>query len=493
MGRDRRVRDLLHASARRAVGAAGVQGRERPVRHEARPSAGSGRLRERPGAGARQEPRPARRIALGRRGLRRRPRRHDSLHRDERRSHRRVADHVLDVDLPPAARGVPPAAPEAEDAVAVADRLRRRAADPLRALRSSRFPRPDVRVRRDALVHDRARLGDRAAREDARRGDSLARAAQPPDPRGELAAVRAARRPRHRHRVARRRRPGPRDPLCGLRAGSRSASSSIRCTGGICTVPLAETVRAPIVLGPAAALEYRNILVPVVPGRETQEALDVACRLATERRARVAAVAVVEVPLELPLDAAMEDAEAQAHELLDYARTVGDSYGVDVVGRIGARPARRPRDRARGRAAKQRDRRHGRAAPQAGAGARLRRHDGLRAEARAVPGDGRRRARRGVNRFHRAGTTLFGVAFVAIGVALLVVTAIHGGGVFGFLIGALFVAAGAGRLYLLRAWLESFRGFSAGSARPTCSESLTGRSRARSTSRSGSSPGTRSA
>ncbi len=106
---------------------------------------------------------------------------------------------------------------------------------------------------------------------------------------------------------------------------------------------LAVTVRAPIVLGTATALEYRNILVPVVSGRETQEALDVACRLATERRARVAAVAVVEVPLELPLDAAMEDAEAQANELLDYARTVGDSYGVDVVGRIG-------RDRRAGRA-----------------------------------------------------------------------------------------------------------------------------------------------
>ena len=98
--------------------------------------------------------------------------------------------------------------------------------------------------------------------------------------------------------------------------------------------PLTRTVRAPILLGPAAALEYRNILVPVAPGHETEEALDVACRLATERRARVAAVAVVEVPLELPIDASMEEAEAQAHELLDYARTVGDSYGVDVVGRI---------------------------------------------------------------------------------------------------------------------------------------------------------------
>ena len=107
--------------------------------------------------------------------------------------------------------------------------------------------------------------------------------------------------------------------------------------------PLAATSRAPIVLGPAAALEYRNILVPVAPGRETEEALDVACRLATERRARVVALAAIEVPLELPLDAEMPQSEAEANELLDYARTIGDSYGVDVIGRI-------VRDRRAGRA-----------------------------------------------------------------------------------------------------------------------------------------------
>jgi hypothetical protein len=55
-----------------------------------------------------------------------------------------------------------------------------------------------------------------------------------------------------------------------------------------------------------------------------------------------------------------------------------------------------------------------------------------------------------VNSFFRVGTTVFGLAFIAIGVALLVVTTIHGGGVVGFLLGALFIAAGAGRLYLLR-------------------------------------------
>ena len=55
-----------------------------------------------------------------------------------------------------------------------------------------------------------------------------------------------------------------------------------------------------------------------------------------------------------------------------------------------------------------------------------------------------------MNTFFRAGTTVFGLAFVAIGVALLVVTALHGGGAVGFLLGALFIAAGIGRLYLLR-------------------------------------------
>lgn len=46
--------------------------------------------------------------------------------------------------------------------------------------------------------------------------------------------------------------------------------------------------------------------------------------------------------------------------------------------------------------------------------------------------------------------TLFALIFVGIGVALLAVTAVNGGGVFGFLLGALFVALGVGRLTLLR-------------------------------------------
>jgi lipopolysaccharide export LptBFGC system permease protein LptF len=51
-------------------------------------------------------------------------------------------------------------------------------------------------------------------------------------------------------------------------------------------------------------------------------------------------------------------------------------------------------------------------------------------------------------RFYRGGLALFAVAFIAIGVALIVVTARHGSGI-GYVLGALFVAAGAARLYLL--------------------------------------------
>jgi basic amino acid/polyamine antiporter, APA family len=104
--------------------------------------------------------------------------------------------------------------------------------------------------------------------------------------------------------------------------------------------PLRETVRAPMLIGPAIALEYRSILVPVKPGRESEEAIDFACRLAAQRRASIAAVSVVVVPMELPLDAELSEAEAAANEALDAAVAIGELYGVDVIGRL--LRARRP-------------------------------------------------------------------------------------------------------------------------------------------------------
>jgi hypothetical protein len=51
-------------------------------------------------------------------------------------------------------------------------------------------------------------------------------------------------------------------------------------------------------------------------------------------------------------------------------------------------------------------------------------------------------------RAYRAGLVLFALAFIGIGIALVVVTTVRGGGI-GYLLGALFVAAGAGRLFVL--------------------------------------------
>ena len=105
--------------------------------------------------------------------------------------------------------------------------------------------------------------------------------------------------------------------------------------------PLTETIRAPIPMGPALALEYRNVLVPIVSRHESEEAIDLACRLATERGASIVALNVIDVPLELPLDAELPEAtEERANDLLDEARAIGDVYGVNVIGRIVR--ARRP-------------------------------------------------------------------------------------------------------------------------------------------------------
>jgi basic amino acid/polyamine antiporter, APA family len=99
-------------------------------------------------------------------------------------------------------------------------------------------------------------------------------------------------------------------------------------------VSLTETVRAPVLIGPAAELEYRNILVPVAPGYPSDEAMDLACRLAAERRAAIVAMTAVELPLELPLDAYLPDEVEEANRQLDEARAIGDAYGVKVIGRI---------------------------------------------------------------------------------------------------------------------------------------------------------------
>jgi basic amino acid/polyamine antiporter, APA family len=98
---------------------------------------------------------------------------------------------------------------------------------------------------------------------------------------------------------------------------------------------MTETIRAPaLILGPALQLNYRIIVVPVVRSYESEEALVAAARLAAERRATIAVLHVIEVPLDKPLDAVDRDEEEAADELLDQARSLVEAYGVRTVARL---------------------------------------------------------------------------------------------------------------------------------------------------------------
>ena len=98
--------------------------------------------------------------------------------------------------------------------------------------------------------------------------------------------------------------------------------------------PLREVVKAPPAFGPALALEYRRLLVPVIPGQPSDAAMDVACRLAAERGSRIVALNVLEVPLDRPLTQALPELERTANRELDEAAAIGDSYGVRVLTRL---------------------------------------------------------------------------------------------------------------------------------------------------------------
>jgi APA family basic amino acid/polyamine antiporter len=99
-------------------------------------------------------------------------------------------------------------------------------------------------------------------------------------------------------------------------------------------VPLRSVEKAPPALGPALALEYRNLLVPVIPGQPSDAAMDLACRLAAERRARIVALSVLEVPRDRTLTDRFPELEGTANDELDEAAAIGDSYGVRVLTRL---------------------------------------------------------------------------------------------------------------------------------------------------------------
>jgi APA family basic amino acid/polyamine antiporter len=103
----------------------------------------------------------------------------------------------------------------------------------------------------------------------------------------------------------------------------------------ILKIPLSETVVAPaVVLGPSLIVEYQTIVVPILRTAESEEALIAAARLAAERRATIAIVRVIVVPLELDLQASIPEDERRANRELDDAQALVESYGVNAVTRL---------------------------------------------------------------------------------------------------------------------------------------------------------------
>jgi nucleotide-binding universal stress UspA family protein len=77
---------------------------------------------------------------------------------------------------------------------------------------------------------------------------------------------------------------------------------------------------------------FRKILVPMKLGIIGEEMVATAVKLAAEHGATVEALHVVRVPLELPLDAPMEQQDGEAEASLEEARLLGADNGVAVVG-----------------------------------------------------------------------------------------------------------------------------------------------------------------
>ena len=84
---------------------------------------------------------------------------------------------------------------------------------------------------------------------------------------------------------------------------------------------------------PSAALadvDYERILVPVDGTRLTDEMMVLGCQLAADKGATIDAVYVVEVPMNLPLDATMPEERERGRRVLDAALAVAQEFGVEA-------------------------------------------------------------------------------------------------------------------------------------------------------------------
>ncbi len=87
-------------------------------------------------------------------------------------------------------------------------------------------------------------------------------------------------------------------------------------------------------LVPAAEGAYQRILVPLKPGDIGDEVLATALKLAEEEGCPVRVLNVISVPLELPLDAELDERQSQAETSLAEAKALAAEHGITVEGDI---------------------------------------------------------------------------------------------------------------------------------------------------------------
>jgi basic amino acid/polyamine antiporter, APA family len=80
----------------------------------------------------------------------------------------------------------------------------------------------------------------------------------------------------------------------------------------------------------ASDIDYDQILVPIVGSRITDEMMVLACQLATEKESSIDALYVIEVPMNLPLDARLVKERARAQGVLNAAKAIADQFGIQM-------------------------------------------------------------------------------------------------------------------------------------------------------------------
>ena len=77
-----------------------------------------------------------------------------------------------------------------------------------------------------------------------------------------------------------------------------------------------------------ADIDYHQILVPITGSRISDEMMVLACQLATEKKSAIDGLYVIEVPLNLPLDASLVNERAKADKVMKAAALIASQFKV---------------------------------------------------------------------------------------------------------------------------------------------------------------------